>query len=176
MLHSVLLFTGTFKHYGKKVPHLPLDIQLEIELNSSAVTHLSLKGLTTVERMLILTDWNDVVKQWKIFLRKCKTSIVYLLYFSWNSLLETHEPLTLKPDLLEQHTAITLLHTNFTVLFACVCQGASVHFSLNIKISNRTQNKEVTSRLHFLEALSLHHQGHIIHLQGFWKQTRKLTS
>lgn len=41
-LYSVLLFTGTFKHYGKKkVPHLPLDIQSEIKLNSSAVTRLS---------------------------------------------------------------------------------------------------------------------------------------
>lgn len=73
-----------------------MDIQLEIKLHSSAVTHLSLGSHNS----------------WKGFdtdrLKWCRQAVennssekaqpVYVgIYFSWNSLLETNKPLTLKP-------------------------------------------------------------------------------
>lgn len=102
-LHSVQLFTGTFKHYGKKVPHLPLDIHLEIKLNSSAVTRLSWGPHNISQQLKVFWYWQTdmtLSSRGKKSSGKAKAVGLYVgMYFSWNpkSTPGDLQTLTLKP-------------------------------------------------------------------------------
>lgn len=97
-LNSVLLFTGTFKHYEKKVLHFPLDIHLEIKLNSSAATRLSWGFHNISQQLKVFWYWQTdmtLSSKGKI-LRKSTSSICRYVFFM-KSIPGDPQTLTLKP-------------------------------------------------------------------------------
>lgn len=159
-LHSVQLFTGTFKHYGKKVPHLPLDIHSEIKLNSSAVTRLSWGPHNISQQLKVFWYWQTdmtLSSRGKKSSGKAQAVGLYVgMYFSWNPLLETYRPWhwsqhrAFAAMYCHQIAANRLHHVAHLWLSANVCS-----FLTQCQNHNQTQNKEEAflsdvARIHFL--------------------------
>lgn len=154
---------------GKKVPDLPLDIQ--IKLNSSAIIH-SLEGLKTSHNSWKVFDtdrlkWHRQAEE-NNSSEKVQTVYIFHEIHSWRPINPWHwsQCRPFATTHCHQISANKLHHVIRSWLSVSVCS-----FLTQCQNQNQTRNEQVASRMHFLEALSLDHQGLISHLQAFWEQT-----